>query len=268
MPMDKHILILGSSGGMGSAACELFLKKGYTVWGLDRAENAALSGVNFIKTDLTDEASISSAFAEISAQTQSLQGIVHMAGMYALNSLVEMSEQEMLKIFNINLFSAMRVNRIFLPLLSKGSRIILTTSELAPLDPLPFTGIYAITKTALEQYAFSLRMELNLLGIKVSIIRPGAVKTNMLGASTAALDRFCQKTQIYTCNAKRFKNIVDKVESKNIAPKKIARKALKAMSASRPRYIYNINRNPLLRLLNILPQRLQVFIIKQILKEK
>ena len=42
------------------------------------------------------------------------------------------------------------------------SRIIITTSELAPLDPLPFTCIYGITKAALEKYAFSLRMETNL----------------------------------------------------------------------------------------------------------
>ena len=49
-----------------------------------------------------------------------------------------------------------------MPLLKKGSKIIITTSELAPLDPVPFTGSYAVTKGALDKYAYSLRMELQL----------------------------------------------------------------------------------------------------------
>ena len=55
-------------------------------------------------------------------------------------------------------------------LLYTSSRIITITSELAPLNPLPFTGIYAITKSTLDKYCYSLRMELQLLGIDVSVI--------------------------------------------------------------------------------------------------
>lgn len=63
-------------------------------------------------------------------------------------------------------------------MLANGGRIVITSSELAPLDPLPFTGLYAITKSAVEKYAYSLRMELSLHGISVSVIRPGAVNTD------------------------------------------------------------------------------------------
>lgn len=146
-----------------------------------------------------------------------------------------------------------------------GGRIIIITSELAPLDPLPFTGIYAITKAALERYAFSLRMELNLLNISLSVIRPGAIKTGLLNDSTNALESFCNSTQIYQCNSKKFKHIVDSVESRNVAPKKVAGIVLKALESRRPKYVYNINRNILLRLLNILPDAMQVAIIKKIL---
>jgi short-subunit dehydrogenase len=185
-----------------------------------------------------------------------------------LDSLVEMETSSFKKIFNINVNGVFLVNKIFLPLLKKDSRILITTSELAPLDPLPFTGSYAITKSALDKYAYSLRMELQLLDIKVSVLRARAVKTNMLGASTTALDRFCEKTKLYSCNATRFKKIVDSVEAKNVPPSKIAAKSLSIIKKRNPKFAYSINRNPLLLMLNILPKRLQLFAIRQILKNK
>ena len=188
--------------------------------------------------------------------------------MYDLDSLIEIDENRFDKIFQVNLFGVYRVNKEFFSLLKNKSRIVITTSELAPLDPLPFTGLYGITKTALEKYAFSLRMELQLLGIKVVVIRPGAVKTSLLNASTQALDKFIENTKNYSCNAIRFKKIVDNVEAKNILPEKIAQKVLTSISCKKPKFIYNINRNPLLRLLNILPAKLQVAIIGWILKVK
>ena len=155
---------------------------------------------------------------------------------------------------------------MFLPLLNKNSRVVITSSELAPLDPLPFTGLYGITKSTIEKYAYSLRMELNLLGIKVSVIRPGAVKTNLLDVSTTSLDKFVNNTKIYKDNSLKFKHIVESVEAKNIEPIKIGKIAYKILKSKKPKYIYNINRNKLLRLLNVLPRRFQVWIIKQILK--
>ena len=143
---------------------------------------------------------------------------------------------------------------------------MITTSELAPLDPLPFTGIYAVTKAALDKYAYSLRMELQLKGITVSVLRAGAVSTGMLGASTAALDRFCERTELYTCNAARFKRIVERVEARSISPEKLAQKAARILRAHHPRFAYSINRNPLLLMLNALPKRLQLWVIKQVLK--
>ena len=180
--------------------------------------------------------------------------------------LVEMAENNFTGIFDVNVFGCYRINKAFLPLLHKGSKVVITTSELAPLDPLPFTGIYAITKATLEKYAFSLRMELQLLGISVAVLRPGAVKTDMLGASTSQLDKFVASTQLYSCNATRFKKIVDKVETRNVSPQKVAKKTAKILSKRRPRYVYKLNRNPLLLMLNALPDRWQTAIIKGILK--
>lgn len=261
-----NILITGACGGMGEAACKLLEKQGHTVYGLDIAEPARASCSHYEQVDLTKEADVLAAFRAIRATGVSFDAIIHHAGIYDLNSLVEISGDAMSRIWEINFLSAARVNRIFLPLLSPGAKIILTSSELAPLDPLPFTGLYGITKTAVEKYAFSLRMELQLLGYQVIVLRPGAVKTSLLDVSTARLDAFCQNTALYSCNAERFRKIVNSVEAKSVTPERIAALDLKILQKKRPKYIYSINRNPGLRLLNLLPAKAQTTIIRKILK--
>ena len=262
----KCVLVTGACGGMGSAVVAQLRDAGYTVFAMDITLHAPEHNVIPVKADITSEASLQEAFFQVSSVTDSLHAIIHFAGMYMLDSLVEVSNEAFEQIFNVNIMGAYRVNKTFLPLLNAGSRIVITTSELAPLDPLPFTGLYAITKSALDKYAYALRMELQLLGIRVSVLRPGAVQTGMLGVSTNALDRFCDQTQLYACNAKRFKKIVDTVESRNISPDIVAKKVHRILRSKHPRYVYSLNRNPLLLLLNVLPHRLQNHIIKVILK--
>lgn len=262
----KYVLITGAYGGMGKAATQAFKSARYFVFALDKKVGEAEENVLPIETDVTSEESIKAAFEKVKECTDELFAILHFAGIYTLDSLVEIDEKKFSLAFEVNVFGVYRVNKIFLPLVKQGGRVLITTSELAPLDPLPFTGLYAVTKSALDKYAYSLRMELQLLGVSVIVLRPGAVKTDMLGVSTAALDKFCEKTQLYACNAKRFKSIVESVEARNVPPEKIAKKALKAVQKKKPKYVYKINRNPLLLLLNILPQRMQTWAIKQVLK--
>ena len=262
----KYVLVTGAYGGMGRKTAELFKKQGFCVFALDKNVGIAEENVIPLCADITDENSVKNAFQKVKEVTDELYAIVHFAGVYMLDSLVEMPTDSFEKIFNVNLLGAFFVNKTFLPLLKSGSRIIITTSELAPLDPLPFTGIYAVTKSALDKYAYSLSMELQLLGIKVSVIRAGAVETGMLGVSTDSLDRFCQNTKLYSCNAERFKNIVDRVEARSISPEKLALRAYKILQKKNPKFAYSINRNPLLLLLNALPKRLQLWIIGRVLK--
>lgn len=268
MNEQKDILVTGCCGGMGSAICKKLIEQNYRVFGIDKSITSKNSE-NFFQyeCDVTSIESIKNTFNKIKEKTNSLFAIIHTSGIYDLDSLIEIDEERFNKIFQVNLFGVYRINKEFFPLLKNKSRIVITTSELAPLDPLPFTGLYGITKTALEKYAFSLRMELQLLGMKVVVIRPGAVKTTLLNTSTTALDKFIENTKNYSCNAIRFKKIVDSVEAKNILPEKIAQKVLISISCKKPKFIYNINRNPLLRLLNFLPAKLQVAIIGLILKK-
>ncbi|MBO5745906.1 MAG: SDR family NAD(P)-dependent oxidoreductase [Clostridia bacterium] len=263
---SKYVLVTGAYGGMGRTTVDLLRLKGYTVFALDIKVGEPCDGVIPIETDITSEEGIAAAFDVVRHYADSLFAIIHFAGVYMLDSLVEMQDADFQKIFQINLFGVYRINKTFLPLLQKGSRILITTSELAPLDPLPFTGVYAVTKGALDKYAYSLRMELQLLGIDVSVLRAGAVETGMLGVSTDSLDRFCQKTKLYSCNANRFKRIVEGVEARSVPPEKLSKRAVSIIVKRKPKFSYNINRNPLLLLLNVLPKSMQFWIIRMILK--
>lgn len=265
----QYILVTGAFGGMGKATVKLLTDKGFHVVAMDKNTDDTFAQtplVTPLNADLTSFLDIQKAFEKVKQITTELLAIIHFAGVYCLDSLVEMSEEKFIKTFDINVFGAYRINKIFLPLLKKGSKIIITTSELAPLDPLPFTGIYAITKSALDKYAYSLRMEVQLLGISVSVIRAGAVNTGLLGNSTDQLNKFINNTALYKCNAERFKNIVNSVESRHVSPEKIAKIAFKAVTARTPAFVYNINRNPLLLTLNVLPKKWQTSIIKKVLK--
>lgn len=264
--MKRSILITGAYGGMGRATAKALSERGFRVFALDKTVGEAEEDIIPIEADITDENSIKSAFLQIREQTDELFAIIHFAGIYMLDSLVEMDSSAFERIFKINLGGVFLINKTFLPLMKNGSRIVITTSELASLDPLPFTGIYAISKSALDKYAYSLRMELQLKDIKVSVLRAGAVATDMIGVSTNELEKFCQKTELYTCNAKRFRSIVDSVEARSIEPCRIAKKVISILNKRRPRFAYSINRNPLLLMLNALPKSLQLWVIKMVLK--
>jgi len=262
----KYVLVTGACGGMGRKTVSALKNSGYTVFALDKYDYGSEENVVSLQADITDSESIRAAFEKVSGITNELHAILHFAGVYVLDSLVEVEKETLKKVFDVNFFGAFEINKIFMPLMKKGGKIIITTSELAPLDPLPFTGIYAIAKSTLDKYAYSLAMELQLKGVTVSVLRAGAVDTDMLGVSTDALDRFCSETQLYSCNAKRFKSIVNKVEARNISAEKIACKMIEILEKKRPGFVYSINRNPLLLLLNLMPKRFQLWAIKQVLK--
>lgn len=261
----NYVLVTGAYGGMGKTTVEKLVEKGFVVFAIDKIVGERTENIIPIQVDVTDISSVKSCFEKVKEITNNLFAIIHFAGIYKLDSLIEVDEKDFENLIKVNFLGAFYINKIFSPLLSNGSRIIITTSELAPLDPLPFTGMYAISKTALDRYAYSLRMELQLLGIQVSVIRAGAVSTNMLGVSIDALDKFCKKTKRYEYNAKRFYKIVSSIEAKSVKTEKIANKTLKILSRKKPKFSYSINRNKLLLLLNFLPQKIQFAIIKKIL---
>lgn len=268
--MRKTVLITGAGSGMGRAVALKLAQNGYFVYSCDVVKNSKEEeNICQIEMDVTKQESINSAFKTISSETDSLDAIIHFAGIIMMNSLVEISEEDYLKIFDVNFFGAYRVNKTFLPLvLNNKGKIVITTSELAPNKIIPFNAIYSISKKALDAYAEGLRMELGLLGIKVITLRPGAVATDLINHSNSALNKLVNETKLYKNNTGKFQKIVDSEQGSAIPATKIADLVLKILNKKKPKYIYTINASKKLKLLNLVPTGMQVKLYKQLLKEK
>lgn len=264
----KNIIITGGASGMGKATALLLESKGYKVYLLDIIE-PKLEKENIVEIvcDVTNTDSIQTAFEKVSSLEKEINAIIHFAGIIMMNSLIEISESDFKRIYDINLFGVFRVNKTFFPLLNRqNGKIIITTSELAANSVLPFNAIYSITKKALDAYAEGLRMELGLLGIKVVTLRPGAISTPLINSSSNALDKLVENTILYKGKTGRFKKIVDAQQGGTIPPERIASLVLKILQKKNPKFIYTKNANIKLKLLNLVPSKLQLTIFKAILK--
>ena len=263
-----NILITGAANGIGKSVCESLLEnEKNTIFALDICEfNYQHSNLKTYSCDICDIESLNQIFLNLKNKNITLDVIINIAGIFIIDSFIEVSSEELHKIFNVNLFGTININKIFFPLLKENGRRIITSSEVAPLDPMPFNGIYNVTKTAIDSYSQALRQELNFLGYKVITIRPGAFDTKLANNSLIKTKELMNKTNLYKNHSKKFYIIVKKFMGKPKDPKKIAKVYLKAVYRKKPKLIYKKNTNKLLALLNILPKRLQCFIIKLIVK--
>lgn len=264
----KYALITGGASGMGRATAIELANNGFTVFSCDINLNPEeKENIVQIKTDVTNLESVQNAYKQILKVTNKLDAVINFAGIILMNSLIEIDEEEFVKIFNINLFGAYRINKTFFPLVQNANgKIIITTSELAENKVLPFNAIYAISKKALDAYAQGLTMELGLLNIPVITLRPGAVATPIIKSSSEQMNFLNTNTVLYKNTISKFKNFVDKEHGKGISPEKIAKIVLKILNKKRPKLIYKKNISTKLKLLNILPVKNQINLLKFILK--
>ena len=257
-----NILITGAASGLGRAAAMLFSKNGDTVYALDISTVAAQDRLIPFYADITEESSLQAVFSRLQADGVQLDAIINFAGMIFIDNYLEVAEEKLRKIFNVNLLGAMRVNKLFFPLLRENGKIVITTSEVAPLDPLPFNGIYSTTKTALDCYAQALRQETGLLGRRVITIRPGAFNTPLAGGSIPSMHEMSQRSRYFGGQGERFETLMRKFTGKLQDPEKLAKTIFRAVHKRHPRNIYTVHSNLGLRLLSLLPKGMQVKVVK------
>lgn len=257
-----NILITGAASGLGRAAAMLFSKNGDTVYALDISTVAAQDRLIPFYADITEESSLQAVFSRLQADGVQLDAIINFAGMIFIDNYLEVAEEKLQKIFNVNLLGAMRVNKLFFPLLRENGKIVITTSEVAPLDPLPFNGIYSTTKTALDCYAQALRQEAGLLGRRVITIRPGAFNTPLAGGSIPSMHEMAQRSRYFGGQGERFETLMRKFTGKLQDPEKLAKTIFRAVHKRHPRNIYTVHSNLGLRLLSLLPKGLQVKVVR------
>ena len=261
-----NLLITGAASGIGLAAAECFIRRGHTVYGIDVAPAAQRGNFHSFVADITDDASLLAIREQLEEQGVLLDAIVNVAGVHMMASLAESDSNQMKKVVEVNLWGAILVNRVFHRCLAEKGRIVIVTSEVAGFDPMPFNGLYSVTKTALDSYAQALRQELNLIGQKVVTVRPGAVETTLCAGSVQATRDLAETTGLYKKQAKRFCGLAAIFMGKPIKPETLAAIIYKAATAKHPKLIYKKHQNPGLVLLSILPKRCQCAIIKLLLK--
>ena len=263
----KCVLISGAASGIGKATKKYFLDNGYFVIAIDinKIDDENKNVIN-LRCDITNIYDILAVNKYLIDNNIKLDAIINIAGIHKIASFIESDYNAFKQVINVNLLGTINVNKTLYPSLKSDGRIIIVTSEVASLDPLPFNGLYNVSKTALDSYAQSLRQELNLLNQKVITIRPGAINTPLSDNSLVDIDNLSNETKLYNKQAKKFLSISKKFMGTPLSPMKLAKKIYKVTNKKHPKYIYNVHRNFGLILLSILPKRLQCFIIKLLLK--
>ena len=261
----QYVLITGASSGIGKSLKDIFLQNNYHVIALDIKEIDPQDNLDSFICDITNKESLQNVKNTLDKQNIKLDYIINVAGIHMMASLVESPLEQMQRLININLNGTMSVNRIFHSLLKEKGRIIIITSEVASFDPMPFNGLYNVSKTALDTYAQALRQELNLLNQKVITFRPGAVKTPLCDSSLTGTQNLVDSTILYKKQAGKFLKLVTMFMGKPLPPTKMAKFIYKKSIKKHPKLIYKKHQNIGLVLLSILPKRWQCAIIKGIL---
>jgi len=189
--MSKIWFVTGATRGLGRAWVEAALRRGDRIAATarkaeDLADLSAAYGETFLPlvVDLTDREAVSGAVARTVAHFGRIDVVVSNAG-YALFGTVEESDEAQSRAqFDVNFFGTLWVIQAVLPQLRKqGGGHILVTSSVAGVITFPTAGVYNATKWAVEGLAETLASEVDMFGIKVTLIEPGGYATDWRGSS-------------------------------------------------------------------------------------
>jgi len=183
MPDKKVILITGASSGIGMASAIFFAKQGWNVAATMRnlkslKELEDYTNIKLFELDVTNVDSINKALEDVLKTFVSVDVLFNNAG-YALAGPFEaVSNEEVRKQFETNLFGVMNVTRAILPhFRAQQSGMILNTTSSGGNFTFPLYSIYNSTKWALEGFMEALQYELTPFNIVIKNLAPGAVKS-------------------------------------------------------------------------------------------
>jgi len=260
--MDKLILITGSSTGIGRACAEFLVKNGFKVYAgarkqADLDDLGKIPGIIPLKLDVTNQVDIDNAVKFIKSKKTGLFGLMNNAGIAVAGPLMEISDEDFERQFQVNLFGIHRITKAFFPFLleSKG-RIIMMSSD-SGFFATPFFGPYCSSKFALEGYSDSLRRELLLFGVKIILIQAGRITTPIWDKGEKILNdsNFNQKNSLFTKMARNIgEYAVKKGRTEGLEPIAIGKLVYKILTITKPKLRYLIAPNPLkYKIIKLLP---------------
>lgn len=173
------VLITGGMHGLGKEIAKAYKNEGWNVWVTSRYPEKYLDtipGVQCLKLDLTDEASIRNAVQMVMAKDGHIDVLVNNAGYGVIGPEETISLTQAKAQFDANFFGPLRLIQEVLPSMrEKRQGHIINISSTSGLRALPGLGIYAASKFALEAISESLAALMHPWNIKVTIIEPGAI---------------------------------------------------------------------------------------------
>lgn len=167
---NYHILITGSSSGIGQALRKYYENRGDKVIGI------SLNGDDY-NADVSNKDALIPIFNDIKERFRHIDILINCAG-FGLSGAIELiPENQIQKEYEVNVLGTVYAIQLALPLMSEKGKIINISSACA-LFPLPFRAFYCSSKSAVSMLSDCLRMELSRTSIQSTSICPCDIKTN------------------------------------------------------------------------------------------
>jgi NAD(P)-dependent dehydrogenase (short-subunit alcohol dehydrogenase family) len=232
-------LITGASRGLGRAVAESALEGGGRVLATARDTDTVAELARrypgraaAIALDVTDPQQTRDAVERALGEFGRIDVLVNNAGYGLLGAIEELSDQDIRSQFETNLFGTLNVTRAVLPhFRQRRSGHIIQISSLSGVVPNPGEGAYAASKFALEGLSESLAQELAHLGVRVTIVEPGPVRTEFAGRSLARADPIDD----YAESVGKVRGLLEQLDgSQPNDPIRIARAIIRATEEDEP----------------------------------
>jgi NAD(P)-dependent dehydrogenase (short-subunit alcohol dehydrogenase family) len=185
----RRVLITGANSGFGFLTTLKFARAGDYVYATARnLDSEGVKKINeisktenlkitWLKLDITNSQQINECIKIV--KENGLDILVNNAGYGALGPIELLTEEEIRKQMETNYFGTVNLTKSFLPFFrEQGHGQIITLSSIAGKVAAPLFGVYSASKFAVEGFFESLQTEIKQFNIRVSLIEPGAFKTN------------------------------------------------------------------------------------------
>jgi short-subunit dehydrogenase len=264
---SKTVLITGATAGIGRFTALHLAKLGHHVIASGRklaelqklkAEGASYK-LDTVLLDVTSATSIAAAVVEIDGLTggKGPDVLVNNAGFGILGPTSEISESEMRRQYETNVFGLMNVTRAFLPkMMERRAGRIINLSSVGGRITLPYFGVYNSTKYAVESLSDALRYELRPFNIDVAMIEPGIIRTNFEATAVSGLSQF--EGTPYGVAVRKYEEMSKYADKFASNPIVIAKAITRAVQARRPaaRYVAPRSQHVIFLASALLPRRL------------
>ena len=246
---SKVALVTGSSSGIGYETSMALARDGFltfaTMRNLNKAEDikSATTKENLpIRTkqlDVTDDMSVKNAVQTISSETGGrIDVLVNNAGYVLSGAFEDLAIDEIKTQYETNFFGLIRTTQAVLPIMrEQKSGIIVNISSGAGRFGYPGHSAYISTKFAVEGLSESMSYELEPFGIKVVIVEPGVIMTNIVNTMVVAR-KSQDPNSAYSQMMQKMTNTFEGLMKNSSSPDLVANVVLKAVKDENPNFRY------------------------------